>query len=444
MAKNIRLSDHFTYGKLLCFTLPSMVMMVFTSIYGVVDGLFVSNFVGKTAFASVNLVMPFVMILGGMGFMIGTGGTALVSKILGEGDPDNANRTFSMMVLFTLALGVVLSGIGIAFMSPVARFLGATDAMMADCVLYGRIVTGFTFAFMLQNVFQSFFIAAEKPKLGLKVTVAAGVTNMVLDALFIAVFKWGVAGAALATGLSQCVGGVLPLVYFLQPNTSLLRLSPTRLRIRPILAACGNGSSELMSNISMSLVGMLYNAQLMRYGGQNGIAAYGVLMYVSMIFHACFIGYAVGVSPVVSFHFGAQNRPELYSLLRKSLRLIGGSSIAMLAAGEALARPLGQIFVGYDEALLAMTVRAFRIYSFSFLLAGVAILGSSFFTALNDGLTSALISFLRTLVFQIAAVLLLPLVLELDGIWLSIVFAETMAVLVTTVFLLAKRKKYGY
>lgn len=444
MAKNIRLSDHFTYGKLLCFTLPSMVMMVFTSIYGVVDGLFVSNFVGKTAFASVNLVMPFVMILGGMGFMIGTGGTALVSKILGEGDPDNANRTFSMMVLFTLALGVVLSGIGIAFMGPVARFLGATDAMMADCVLYGRIVTGFTFAFMLQNVFQSFFIAAEKPKLGLKVTVAAGVTNMVLDALFIAVFKWGVAGAALATGLSQCVGGVLPLVYFLQPNTSLLRLSPTRLRIRPILAACGNGSSELMSNISMSLVGMLYNAQLMRYGGQNGIAAYGVLMYVSMIFHACFIGYAVGVSPVVSFHFGAQNRPELHSLLRKSLRLIGGSSIAMLAAGEALARPLGQIFVGYDEALLAMTVRAFRIYSFSFLLAGVAILGSSFFTALNDGLTSALISFLRTLVFQIAAVLLLPLVLELDGIWLSIVFAETMAVLVTTVFLLAKRKKYGY
>ena len=444
MAKNIRLSDHFTYGKLLCFTLPSMVMMVFTSIYGVVDGLFVSNFVGKTDFASVNLVMPFVMILGGMGFMIGTGGTALVSKILGEGDPENANRTFSMMVLFTLALGVVLSGIGIAFMGPVARFLGATDAMMADCVLYGRIVTGFTFAFMLQNVFQSFFIAAEKPKLGLKVTVAAGVTNMVLDALFIAVFKWGVAGAALATGLSQCVGGVLPLAYFLQPNTSLLHLSPTRLRIRPILAACGNGSSELMSNISMSLVGMLYNAQLMRYGGQNGIAAYGVLMYVSMIFHACFIGYAVGVSPVVSFHFGAQNRPELHSLLRKSLRLIGGSSIAMLAAGEALARPLGQIFVGYDEALLAMTVRAFRIYSFSFLLAGVAILGSSFFTALNDGLTSALISFLRTLVFQIAAVLLLPLVLELDGIWLSIVFAETMAVLVTTVFLLAKRKKYGY
>ena len=409
----IQLSDHFTYQKLLRFVLPSIVMMVFTSIYGVVDGLFVSNFAGKTPFAAINLVMPFIMVLGGIGFMIGTGGTALVSKTLGEGRQEEANRYFSMMILFTALLGVLLSVTGVVFIRPVALFLGATPEMLEDCVRYGRIVNAFTAAFMLQNVFQSFLIAAEKPKLGLAATVAAGVTNMALDALFVAGFRWGIAGAAVATGLSQCVGGLFPLVYFLRPNSSRLRLVRTRLELRPLLNACGNGSSELMSNISMSLVGMLYNAQLMRYGGQNGIAAYGVLMYVSMIFHACFIGYAVGVSPVVSFHFGAQNRPELHSLLRKSLRLIGGSSIAMLAAGEALARPLGQIFVGYDEALLAMTVRAFRIYSFSFLLAGVAILGSSFFTALNDGLTSALISFLRTLVFQIAAVLLLPLVLEL-------------------------------
>ena len=388
MAKNIRLSDHFTYGKLLCFTLPSMVMMVFTSIYGVVDGLFVSNFVGKTAFASVNLVMPFVMILGGMGFMIGTGGTALVSKILGEGDPDNANRTFSMMVLFTLALGVVLSGIGIAFMGPVARFLGATDAMMADCVLYGRIVTGFTFAFMLQNVFQSFFIAAEKPKLGLKVTVAAGVTNMVLDALFIAVFKWGVAGAALATGLSQCVGGVLPLAYFLQPNTSLLRLSPTRLRIRPILAACGNGSSELMSNISSSLVSMLYNFQLMRLAGEDGVSAYGVLMYVQFIFIS--------------------------------------------------------LFVGYDAGLFALTVHAFRLFAWSFLLAGFNIFTSGFFTALNNGAVSAAISFLRTLVFQSASVLILPVFFGVDGIWWAITVAEVFAFLISGMFLLLKRNKYHY
>lgn len=444
MAKNIRLSDHFTYSKLLRFTLPSIVMMVFTSIYGVVDGLFVSNFVGKTAFASVNLVMPFVMILGGMGFMIGTGGTALVSKILGEGDPDTANRTFSMMVLFTLALGIVLSAAGIVFMRPVSRFLGATDAMMDDCVLYGRIVTGFTFAFMLQNVFQSFFIAAEKPKLGLKVTVAAGLTNMVLDALFIAVFNWGVAGAAIATGLSQCVGGVLPLVYFLRPNSSLLRLSPTRLRLRPILAACGNGSSELMSNISSSVVSMLYNFQLMRLAGEDGVSAYGVLMYVQFIFISIYIGYSIGCAPVVSYHFGAQNHGELKNLLGKSVLLMGCTGVALTALAMALADPLSRLFVGYDAGLFALTSHAFRLFAWSFLLAGFNIYASGFFTALNNGGISAAISFLRTLVFQSASVLILPIFLDVDGIWWAITVAEVFAFLISVTFLLAKRGKYHY
>ena len=444
MAKNIRLSDHFSYSKLLCFTLPSIVMMVFTSIYGVVDGLFVSNFVGKTAFASVNLVMPFVMILGGMGFMIGTGGTALVSKILGEGDPDTANRTFSMMVLFTLALGIVLSAAGIIFMRPVSRFLGATDAMMDDCVLYGRIVTGFTFAFMLQNVFQSFFIAAEKPKLGLKVTVAAGLTNMALDALFIAVFNWGVAGAAVATGLSQCVGGVLPLVYFLRPNSSLLRLSPTRLRIRPILAACGNGSSELMSNISSSVVSMLYNFQLMRLAGEDGVSAYGVLMYVQFIFISIYIGYSIGCAPVVSYHFGAQNHGELKNLLGKSVLLMGGTGVALTALAMVLADPLSRLFVGYDAGLFALTSHAFRLFAWSFLLAGFNIYASGFFTALNNGGVSAAISFLRTLVFQSASALILPIFLDVDGIWWAITVAEVFAFLISVTFLLAKRGKYHY
>ena len=444
MAKNIRLSDHFSYSKLLRFTLPSIVMMVFTSIYGVVDGLFVSNFVGKTAFASVNLVMPFVMILGGMGFMIGTGGTALVSKILGEGDPDTANRTFSMMVLFTLALGIVLSAGGIIFMRPVSRFLGATDAMMDDCVLYGRIITGFTFAFMLQNVFQSLFIAAEKPKLGLKVTVAAGLTNMVLDALFTAVFKWGVAGAAIATGLSQCVGGVLPLVYFLRPNSSLLRLSPTRLRLRPILAACGNGSSELMSNISSSLVSMLYNFQLMRLAGEDGVSAYGVLMYVQFIFISIYIGYSIGCAPVVSYHFGAQNHGELKNLLGKSVLLMGGTGVALTALAMALADPLSRLFVGYDAGLFALTSHAFRLFAWSFLLAGFNIYTSGFFTALNNGGVSAAISFLRTLVFQSVSVLILPIFFDVDGIWWAITVAEVFAFLISVLFLLAKRGKYHY
>ena len=440
----IRLSDHFSYSKLLRFTLPSICMMVFTSIYGVVDGLFVSNFAGKTPFAAVNLVMPFIMILGGMGFMIGTGGTALVSKLMGEGKKDEANSTFSMMVLFTLLLGIVLSAVGFLTMRPVSYFLGATDAMIDDCVLYGRIVTGFTFAFMLQNVFQSFFIAAEKPRLGLIVTVAAGVTNMVLDALFIAVFNWGVAGAAIATGLSQCVGGVLPLIYFLRPNDSLLRMRPTFLRLRPILQACGNGSSELMSNISSSLVGMLYNFQLMHLIGEDGVSAYGVLMYVQFIFVAIFIGYSIGCAPVVSFHFGAQNHSELKSLLRKSTLLMASGGVLLTIAARLLAAPLARLFVGYDAGLFELTSHAFRLFSWSFLLAGFNIFVSGFFTALNNGAISAAISFLRTLVFQTSSVLILPLLLDVDGIWWAITVAEIFAFLISLMFLYLKRNKYHY
>ena len=440
----IRLSDHFSYAKLLRFTLPSICMMVFTSIYGVVDGLFVSNFAGKTPFAAINLVMPFIMILGGMGFMIGTGGTALVSKLLGEGKKDEAHSTFSMMVLFTLLLGLVLSAVGFLTMRPVSYFLGATDAMIDDCVLYGRIVTGFTFAFMLQNVFQSFFIAAEKPRLGLIVTVAAGVTNMALDALFIAVFDWGVAGAAIATGLSQCVGGVLPLIYFLRPNDSLLRMRPTALRLRPILQACGNGSSELMSNISSSLVGMLYNFQLMRLIGEDGVSAYGVLMYVQFIFVAIFIGYSIGSAPVVSFHFGAQNHGELKSLLRKSVLLMSSGGVLLTAAARLLAALLAHLFVGYDAVLFDLTTHAFRLFSWSFLLAGFNIFTSGFFTALNNGAISAAISFLRTLVFQTASVLILPLLLGVDGIWWAITVAEIFAFLISLLFLFLKRNKYHY
>ena len=442
MSASIRLSDHFSYSKLLRFTLPSICMMVFTSIYGVVDGLFVSNFVGKTPFAAINLVMPFVMILGGMGFMIGTGGTALVSKLLGEGKHDDAQKIFSMMVLFTLLLGLVLSAVGIVAMPAVSRLLHATDAMMPDCVLYGRIVTGFTFSFMLQNVFQSFFIAAEKPRLGLLVTVAAGVTNMVLDALFIAVFRWDVAGAAFATGLSQCVGGVLPLIYFLRPNSSLLRLRPTALRLRPILQACGNGSSELMSNISSSLVSMLYNFQLLRLIGE--VSAYGVLMYVQFIFVAIFVGYSIGCAPVVSYHYGAQNHPELKSLLRKSVLLMAIGGVTLSALARLLAAPLSRLFVGYDADLCALTTHAFTLFSFSFLLVGFNIFASGFFTALNNGAISAAISFLRTLVFQSGAVLLLPLLLDVDGIWWAITAAECFAFLISGIFLIAKRNKYHY
>ena len=440
----IQLSDHFDCKRLLRFTFPSIIMMVFTSIYGVVDGFFVSNYAGKTPFAAVNFIFPVLIILGCPGFMLGTGGSALIAKTMGEGDKKRANQIFSLLIYVGAAAGVVLGAAGIALLPSVAVLLGAEGRLLADCVTYGRIILLAGPFFMLQMEFQCLFATAEKPKLGLTVTVAAGVTNMVLDWLLVGVFRWGLVGAAAATAVSQAVGGVIPLIYFARENSSLLRLTRCPFDGAVLLKTCANGSSELMSNISMSVVSMLYNGQLMAKAGEDGVAAYGVLMYVSMVFQAIFIGYAVGTAPVVGYHHGAGNRGELKGLLRRSVLLIGGFSAAMCLAGETLGRPLSVIFVGYDQGLLDMTAHAFAIFSVAFLFSGFAIFGSSFFTALNDGLTSALISFLRTLVFQCAAVIIFPILWGLDGIWWSIVAAEVMAVAVTLAFLIGKRKKYGY
>jgi len=440
----IRLSDHFTIGRLLRYTLPSIIMMVFTSIYGVVDGFFVSNFAGKAEFTAVNFIMPVLMILGCIGFMFGTGGGALIAMTMGKGDWKRANEQFSMLIYISCALGVFLAVLGIFFLPSIARFLGADGILLDNCVLYGRIILIALPAFVLQYEFQCLFATAEKPRLGLYVTVAAGLTNMVLDALLVAVFSLGLPGAAAATALSQCVGGVLPLIYFARPNTSRLRLVRASLRLDDLGKVCMNGSSELMSNIAMSMVSMLYNFQLLHYIGQDGVAAYGVLMYVSMIFQAVFIGYAVGTAPIVSYHYGAGTPNELRSLLKKSMTVIGVCSAAMFAAAELLAGPLARLYVGYDAVLLVLTERVFFFYSFSFLLSGFCIFGSSFFTALNNGLISALISFLRTLLFQVMAVLLLPLLLGIDGIWISIPAAESLSLCVTIFFLVTKKKQYHY
>ena len=440
----IRLSDHFTYGRILRFALPSMVMFVFTSIYTVVDGFFISNYAGKEPFAAVNLIMPFIMILGTVGFMFGTGGAAIVSKTMGEGDPDRANRYFSEIVEVNILFGAILTVIGIALMEPVSIALGADEAMLPYCVLYGRICVAGNVAFMLQNVFQTFFVVAEKPHLGLFFTVFSGVTNMVLDFLFVGIFKWGVAGAAIATVMSQVVGGVLPIFYFAAKNSSRLRLKPAKIEWRIIAKTSGNGSSELMSNISTSIVSIAYNFELLKYAGANGVAAYGVLMYVCFIFLAIFIGYSVGTAPIVGYHYGAGNHKEMHNVLSMSLTLMSVFGIGMLVAAELLAGPLSKMYVGYDAELYAMTVHAFRLFSFSFLVAGVNIYSSSFFTALNNGAISAAISFLRTLVFQLLAVLLLPLLLGLDGIWFANLVADLGALCVTLYFLLSRRKKYGY
>ena len=441
----IQLSEHFTYKKIFRFALPSIVMMVFTSIYGVVDGTFVSNFVGKTPFAAVNLVWPFLMILGAFGFMIGTGGSALVAKTLGENKKEDANRYFTMLITLVVILGILLTIFGLIVVRPLSHALGARGQMLEDCVTYGRTLMIFNTAFMLQSVFQSLFITAEKPRLGLIMTVAAGLTNMVLDALFIAVFKWGLVGAALASGLSQCIGGILPLIYFLSSkNDTPLKFVKTKLEGKILLKACANGVSELMTTVSSSLVSMLYNFQLMRLAGQNGIAAYGAVMYVEFAFIAVFIGYSIGTAHIVSYHYGSENHNEVKNMLQKSFKIMSVLGITMMVLAQILASPLAKVFVGYDKKLFDMTVHGFRLFSFYFILAGINIYASSFFTALNNGMISAIISFSRTLGFETLAVIILPIFLQLDGVWLAITVAEICAFVISISFLIAKKEKYHY
>ena len=440
----IRLSDHFTYKKLLLFTLPSIMMMIFTSIYGVVDGFFVSNFAGKNAFAAVNFIIPFLSIWGGLGFMFGAGGSALIGKTLGEGDHEKANRIFSLITYVSLILGGILAVFCFIFLEPIAVSIGATPEILEDCLLYGRIIALTLPAYILQNEFQAFSIAAEKPQFGLIVSLITGCGNILLDALCVGILGWGIAGAAIATAISQFAGGIVFLIYFFRPNDSLLHLSKTTMDNKALIKTVSNGVSELVNNVSMCAVSMLYNLQLIRYAGEDGVAAYGVLMYVSFIFYAIFIGFTAGSSPIISYHFGAQNHTELKNLRKKIIRLIAIFSVLMLFGGELLAQPFSYLYVGYDADLFTLTCRGFYIFSFSFLFGGMAVLGSAFFTALNDGMTSAIISFLRTMVFQIGAVLLLPLWFGIDGIWFSLVLAEIAAFFLTIFYIVIKRKKYHY
>ena len=440
----LQLSDHFTAGRLLRFSMPSIVMMIFTSIYGVVDGIFVSNFAGKVPFAAINLIMPYIMAVGSFGFMIGTGGTALISKTLGMGDKKKANEIFSMLSWVCILMGAVLTALSMVFLRPAAVFFGAEGEMLECCVAYGLIVLPASVAYILQFAYQSFCVTAEKANLSLVMTVVSGVCNIVLDGLFVAAFNWGLVGAAVATAVSQVVGAVIPLVYFSRPNSSLLRLGKFRFDGSALVRTLTNGSSELLSNLSMSLVSMLYNLQLMNYAGEDGIAAYGVIMYVNLFFLSVFIGFSIGSAPLIGYNHGADNRAELKSITQKSLILLVLSSLAMTGSALLLAKPLAAVFVGYDPVLMEMTVRGFFIYSLSFLFSGLNIFASSMFTALNNGLVSAVISFVRTLVCQVAAVLLLPLIWELDGIWWSVVAAELVALVLAAILFVALRKRYHY
>lgn len=419
-------------------------MMVFTSIYSVVDGLFVSNYVGKDPYTALNLIWPLIMGMGALGFMMGSGGSAIVAKTLGEGKSEDARRYFSMVVYVTIIGSLLLSAIGLIFIRPISIALGSTEELLPYSMLYGRILLISLTFFMLQNVFQSFFATAEKPKLGLLIIVIAGVSNMILDYVFIVIFQWGLAGAAIATAVSQVIGGGIPLFYFLRHNSSLLRLVVTRFELRPLWKTCTNGSSELMTNLSSSLVNILYNLQLMKLTGQDGVAAFGTIMYVFFIFIAIYIGYAMGCAPLIGYHYGAGNHKELKNLLTKSLVLMGILGVLLTIAAEVLAAPLSKLFVGYDPELYALTCHAFRLYAFSFLVTGFNIYGSAFFTALNNGGFSAAISFLRTLLFQVAMIYLLPIFFDLNGIWLAVTAAECLTLVITIIFLITQRKHYHY
>ena len=441
---NIGLSEHFTYKKLIKFTLPTIIMMIFTSIYGVVDGIFVSNCVGSDAFAAVNLIMPAIMILGTIGFMMGTGGSALVSKTIGEGDKDKANRYFSMLIYLLAIIGFIFTVFGVIIVEPMAKLLGADENMLQNCVVYGRTLLIFLVPFCLQNAFQSFLIVAEKPTFGLIISIISGVTNMILDFLLIYVFKMGVLGAALATGISQVIGVVVPIVYFASKKNNILQFTKTKFELKPIIQSCTNGSSEMLTNLSMSLVNMLFNMQLMKYAGSDGVVAFGIIMYVGFIFSGTYLGYSIGTAPIIGYHYGAENNDELKSLLKKSIILIAVTSLVMTGLAELLSKLLASIFVSYDEGLLNLTTNAIRLFSTSYLISGFNIFSSSFFTALNNGFVSAAISFLRTLVFQVIMIFLLPLIWGINGIWLAVPIAELLSLFVCIMFLVKNKKKYKY
>lgn len=441
---DIQLSDHFSYKKLLRFTLPSIGMMVFTSVYGVVDGYFVSNYTGNIPFASINLIMPFLMFFSAIGFMIGSGGTALIAFYLGIGDKKRANAVFSLLTYVVIIIGIIVTIGGEIGLSKVAVLLGATDEMHPYCVSYGRIILIALVPFMLQNMFQSFLIVAEKPQLGFAITVLAGVTNIIGDYIFVAKLSMGVNGAALATALSQCVGGIVPLIYLSLPNSSLLKLGRADRSVSSLIKAAGNGASEFVTNISLSVVSMIYNFQLMKYAGESGVSAYGVIMYVSFIFIAVFIGYSMGVAPVVGFNYGAGNHSELKNVYGKSKNIIFVTCLGMFILSESLSIPLAKLYVGYDDNLMKLTENAFRIYSVSFLIVGINIFASAFFTALNNGKVSAIISFTRTFAFQVIIVMVLPLIFGINGIWWATAVAETLALFISVCFLVRLKNGYGY
>lgn len=443
--EKISLADNFDLRRLLKFVMPSVIMMVVSSVYVVVDGFFVSNFVGDKAFASVNIIMPFIMILSSIGYMFGTGGSAFVSMLMGQGKDEKANRVFSMLTYVLIIVGISVSIIGFIFVKPIAVMLGASPEMLPLCIKYTRISMISLTCFMLQNFFQSFLVTAEKPKLGLLVMVLAGINNIVFDAIFVGFLGFGVEGAAVATVMSECIAGLVPILYFTsKKNTSRLRLGKASFDWKDLAKICGNGLSEFVTNISLSLVNIVYNIQLMKFIGSDGVAAYGVIMYVSAIFMSVFMGYSVGVAPVIGYKHGSEDKLALKSLFKRSVSIMIILGGILLVLAQLFAPIIANVFVGYNTGIKELTVYAFRIFSIAYVILGINMFGSAFFTALNNGGVSALLSLVRTLVFQLIFVLVLPILFGVNGIWFSVVASESVALIMTVIFFGKYKKVYGY
>ena len=442
--KTIQLSDHFDYKTLLKFTVPSVLMMVISSVYSIVDGLFVSNFAGSDGFAAVNLMMPIAMMISCIGFMAGAGGSALISKTLGEQKNDEARNQFSLIIYIILALSVVIGIAVFLFIPQIAAMMGAEGVIYTNCVIYGRILIAALPAFMLQILFQNFLVVAERPKMGMIIAISSGVTNIVLDALFVAGFRWGVGGAAAATVLGQVIGGLVPLAYFMMKKNHLLWFTKTKFHVETIKRTCSNGFSAFINNASMSLVGIVFNLRLMALMGSDGVVAYGVVMYVTYIISGVFMGYSTGISPVFSYNLGAGNKDEIKELFKKSLVSISVAAVILVALVMIFARNLAAIFVSYDDNLMTLTTEAIRLYNISFLIAGFNIFAAAFFAALNNGAVSGVLSLSRTLVFQLGCLFILPALMGSKGIWLSVTAAEIFAVLAALYFVAKNKGKYQY
>lgn len=442
--KSYDISERLNLPRLFLACVPMILMMISISIYSVVDGFFVSNFAGKIQFAAVNLIYPFIMVVGSLGFMMGTGGTALVAKKMGEGKTEEAKKLFFNCFVVTVALGVVFSSIFVFLLPKIAEGLGADEAMLPYCVDYGRIlILGITF-FNLQNMFQPFFAASGRPGLGFAITIGAGVANIVFDAIFVAGAGWGCVGAAWGTVIGQVVGGFLPVIYYFAKNKSALRLVPAKMQWGAIFKMGANGLSEFVSQIAVSVLSMIMNVLLMKHYQENGVSAYGIICYVWLIFAATFIGLCMGISPRISYVYGEKNKPELRRLTQRALALFIFAGLFEFIMAEALTVPLSYAYAGYDEGLRQLTCHASFIYSIIYLALGINMFGSSFFTALNNGLVSALLSFARLMLFEAVSVYLCSLFWQGDGIWWGVVIGEALGFVMNFLVIFIHGKRYGY